>query len=1365
MSDIRNMNVQGNITISPNSNTADNGIGILFTDFLGEASTSSGVSVIDSGLYINDSGVSSILKLINDVSEETIFELNSSTNNSNGDYKSFRVVNESGDTLLQSKGNKGIKINKDTGNILIDSLADAINSNTASIVSQGGLAIGKSVLIQKEISALDGIHVLTNTVSTENVLNITNTSSGGYSSINFKNSAASVKLDIGYGNGTALSPLNDMAYIQSKNGSQLLFRGDNTDSFKISTNASLDFYSSLASTSNSTGSLRLLGGIGISNTTDAVSITNGGTFTTGGGMAIAKKLYVGGDTRIEGDLTVVGAINGGGGGGTSDHGALTGLADDDHSQYVLLAGRSGGQIIIGGISASDNLTIRSTSDATKGSIIIDETTASSSSSTGAVVISGGIGISNTTEAISSTNGGSFTTAGGLAVAKKLYVGGYSNFGDRMFTTIAGTAGIVAQTWLQPALSATGNCSIQLGVSQTQYNDTFINFNNVGTGNSANYSQIGLYDGGGTLDILGTGQVRVSTNIASTSSTTGALTTIGGISSSNTTDATSATNGGTFTTAGGMGIAKKLFVGTDLSIGANITSGVWNAGVITATYGGTGAATLTANAVLLGNGTGVIQSPSTITYATSTLTLPKLVSNDSTSSTSNSTGAVIISGGVAISNTTDATSITNGGTFTTAGGMAIAKKLYVGDSTTLNSHLDIVHITPPSSPSAGVSRVYLDSSDSLLKSKNSSGDVKIYNPLSTKGDILSHDGSVDVRVPTGVNNQVLYANSALSSGVGWKNLSTDTNNSNPASTKYFEAYNTSSQSITGTYTPITVDATRLIDTDFFTKIDDHTVKVLVTGLYTIIGRITTTTISGNDDNNQCSVILAIDDTFDSYSTVPGTICYTVNADAGDGTSTVAFSCILSITENQKIQIRCKQDLGTNALATLNNGCNLIISRPGIDDTDNSKFFNGYVDATTVLTGSLADIDINVNRVINSSYTHAVDTPGITFNDNAKYIIFCNVGFSKTSGNDVSCTESVLLLSDNAGLNFTVVDASVMHTFHDDNGMFSSASSHLILDIVSGQILKLQSRVISGSNIRMESDCTQISIINLGSTSLGQATPKFMDLYDTGTGAINLSYTDLTYDTNRIIDSVYSHTVSTSDVQVSEAGKYLILAKISIERTATNNDSTSRLRMMVDNGNGFAELAGSLSSNYHHASSSGKMTLQTVSMLTLSTNSKIKCQILKISGSGTLNVIANSSELSMVKFDPEAVTIESILIFGTFYKYIESLGSTVTTSTSYIQKLRMTTDYLPDGYYRVGVFYNLSNSSNNGEMGARLQIDDITTVEENSFAIQANNTSNPKVFYTPIQIQLSEGIHTIDLDFKNISGITTISGVKLESWRVI
>jgi len=50
-----------------------------------------------------------------------------------------------------------------------------------------------------------------------------------------------------------------------------------------------------------------------------------------------------------------------GSGGATDHGALTGLGDDDHTQYPLLLGRSSGQTLIGGTGTTDDLILRTTS--------------------------------------------------------------------------------------------------------------------------------------------------------------------------------------------------------------------------------------------------------------------------------------------------------------------------------------------------------------------------------------------------------------------------------------------------------------------------------------------------------------------------------------------------------------------------------------------------------------------------------------------------------------------------------------------------------------------------------------------------------------------------------------------------------------------------------------------------------------------------------------------------------------------------------------------------------------------------------------------------------------------------------------------
>ncbi len=55
-----------------------------------------------------------------------------------------------------------------------------------------------------------------------------------------------------------------------------------------------------------------------------------------------------------------------------DHGTTGGLGDDDHTQYPLLAGRSGGQTLIGSTDSGEDLTLQSTAHATKGAIVLDD---------------------------------------------------------------------------------------------------------------------------------------------------------------------------------------------------------------------------------------------------------------------------------------------------------------------------------------------------------------------------------------------------------------------------------------------------------------------------------------------------------------------------------------------------------------------------------------------------------------------------------------------------------------------------------------------------------------------------------------------------------------------------------------------------------------------------------------------------------------------------------------------------------------------------------------------------------------------------------------------------------------------------------
>lgn len=340
-------------------------------------------------------------------------------------------------------------------------------------------------------------------------------------------------------------------------------------------------------TSPSTGAIVLYGGLGLNVPNNATSTTNGGSLTSAGGGAFAKDFYVGGQLSAgattvstngqslvlplsvtsNGDQAQLLFLNRNGASNLAS--GLTYLStgalgsefarfgnwsfSGGHSNAIIqnkdfASGTQFTRLSIGdggaGVSipsASMNL---STTDPnltwqlhTSGLGLNWESTTSFSCRTNNVArmtfsnslttASTPVSITDTTDATSSSAGGSFTTSGGLAIGKKLYVGA---------TTTSSS-------------STVGACVIAGGLSISSTTDAT---NQLGGG--------AFTCGGGGA--FGKMLVVGGTN-ASTSSVTGGLIAFGGIASNNSTDATSATNGGSLTVAGGAAVAKTLYTGTGL----------------------------------------------------------------------------------------------------------------------------------------------------------------------------------------------------------------------------------------------------------------------------------------------------------------------------------------------------------------------------------------------------------------------------------------------------------------------------------------------------------------------------------------------------------------------------------------------------------------------------------------------------------------------------------------------------------------------------------------------------------------------------------------------------------------------------------
>jgi enhancing lycopene biosynthesis protein 2 len=168
-----------------------------------------------------------------------------------------------------------------------------------------------------------------------------------------------------------------------------------------------------------------------------------------------------------------------------------------------------------------------------------------------------------------------------------------------------------------------------------------------------------------------------------------------------TDASSTTTG-TLIVTGGVGVAKKLYVGTDLNVTANTTLS-----------GTTDSSSSTTGAVIISGGAGVAKN----VYVGGIVDVA-----NTTQSTSNTTGALIVDGGAGIAknlfvggiidvtDTTQSTGVTTGALIVD-GGAGIAKNLYVGGDMQVTGNITIL------GSNSAISTTQINIEDNMLQIAN------------------------------------------------------------------------------------------------------------------------------------------------------------------------------------------------------------------------------------------------------------------------------------------------------------------------------------------------------------------------------------------------------------------------------------------------------------------------------------------------------------------------------------------------------------------------------------------------------------------------------------------------------------------------
>ena len=441
-----------------------------------------------------------------------------------------------------------------------------------------------------------------------------------------------------------------------------------------------------------TGAIVLAGGITIQSTTNSSSVTNGGALLVGGGVSIGKDTYLGGNIETTGVVFFKGTTE-----------ESTQYFDGTNTLRWAFGKTTSHSLFFNryntsGVFIDQPLFI----DIGTGETLFANTTASTSTNA-SVKTNGGISIFGTENAASLSSGGGLTVLGGAAINKDLLVDGDTTISSTTQSNDTSTGSLIVDggAAIKKNLNVggdtiiTGNLTVQgttstISTTQTLLEDNIFVYNSGPSGTSDSGFLIERFQ---TENDAGTGDVV--SDIATVSNTFP--------SQSGTTTSTAILHAAA---SGSDDFYNNWFIKITSGFSANqvrkITDYDGTTKIITVNSAWTTQNPSSGDTFELFNkpfigmiynevndrfhltgsdsdpGIGNVNYTDEIDLYTKNLTLTGTKPSDSLSS-----AGLYSLGGASFGSTQDASSVTSGGSITTAGGVSIAKSLIVGTGLTVN----------------------------------------------------------------------------------------------------------------------------------------------------------------------------------------------------------------------------------------------------------------------------------------------------------------------------------------------------------------------------------------------------------------------------------------------------------------------------------------------------------------------------------------------------------------------------------------------------------------------------------------------------------------------------------------------------------
>ena len=143
--------------------------------------------------------------------------------------------------------------------------------------------------------------------------------------------------------------------------------------------------------------------------------------------------------------------------------------------------------------------------------------------------------------------------------------------------------------------------------------------------------------------------------------------------------------------------------------------------------------------------------------------------------------------------------------------------------------------------------------------------------------------------------------------------------------------------------------------------------------------------------------------------------------------------------------------------------------------------------------------------------------------------------------------------------------------------------------------------------------------------------YIDIFETAGGVVlnTSTWTDITHDTTRRNDDIFTYIGGDAELEFDQDGTYLVLGRISNYKISGTDTSQSSIRLMEDTGGGYTEVLGTRGSMYHKEVDEGCNTANIAIIYDATATYKIKLQSIIDTGTN-IETYPNGSGLLVIRF---------------------------------------------------------------------------------------------------------------------------------------